>query len=411
MKLPYRTPLGWKTPPLGAVATALVPQRDKPEDLNGPIPWVRIEDFDGPEISRSKSGQGVTPETVAAMNLRVMPIGTVVCTCSCSMGTTALVTAPLVTNQTFIGIVPDPAHLESRYLYYALAAYKPHLDAEATGAIQQYLSRDDFLHLRLPLPPLPLQQTIADYLDAETSWIDALLRDAERRRHLAQERVWARFFEKVTSTHAPRVPLRRVLLSISDGPFGSAFTSGDYTDDGAFVVRLGNIGLAEFHFEPEARIPMTLYASFLRHHVRPGDLLIAGLGDEGRHAGRACVAPNLGPAMVKGKCFCARVDEGLADPRYLALYLSSSLGAQELALVSHGSGRVMINLEIAKALPVILPVLSLQTEIVDQTAADQNRADRVAAFLGRQIALLFERRQVLITAAVTGQLHIPGVAA
>jgi type I restriction enzyme, S subunit len=265
--------------------------------------------------------------------------------------------------------------------------------------------------LEVDAPTLPEQRVIADFLDAETTRIDVLLKRAEQLRRLAQERVWARFLDRMISTKAPRVPLRRALLSISDGPFGSAFTSSDYSDEGAFVVRLGNIGLAEFHREPEARIPMILYATFLRHHIRTGDLLIAGLGDEGRHAGRACVAPNLGPAMVKGKCFCARVDEGLADPRYLALYLSSSFGAQELALVSHGSGRVMINLEIAKAVPTVLPELALQVEIAEQTAADQDRADRVDALLGRQIALLIERRLALITAAVTGQLEITRVAA
>jgi type I restriction enzyme S subunit len=177
------------------------------------------------------------------------------------------------------------------------------------------------------------------------------------------------------------------------------------------VVRLGNIGMAHFDGTPAARIPMTLYTSFLRHRVEAGDLLIAGLGDEGRHAGRACLAPDLGPAMVKGKCFCARVDEGLADPRYLALYLSSYLGAQEVALVSHGSGRVMINVEIAKALPVILPAMARQREIVDKTRAEQERANRAGALLDRQVDLLLERRQALITAAVTGQLEIPWVAA
>lgn len=306
--------------------------------------------------------------------------------------------------------------MDPRFFAYAMRAqaYSGFPRAMARGIREggaDFRRWDTLGELPLPLPPDPQLSIIADYLDAETARIDALVEDAERLRQLAQDRVWARFLERVTSTTAPRVPLRRVLLSISDGPFGSAFTSGDYSDEGAFIVRLGNIGMAEFHHEPEARIPMTLYASFLRHQVRPGDLLIAGLGDEGRHAGRACVAPDLGPAMVKGKCFCAHVDAGLAEPRYLALYLSSSLGAQELALVSHGSGRVMINLEIAKALPIVLPVRSLQTEIVDHTAADQDRADRVRALLGRQIALLLERRQALITAAVTGQLEIHGVAA
>jgi type I restriction enzyme S subunit len=278
---------------------------------------------------------------------------------------------------------------------------------ERSTAFDATVARD----LLLPVPPLGEQTRIADNLDAETARIDGILAASRRIELLMSERVWSRFCAMAAASGAPKVPLRRVLLSIVDGPFGSAFTSGDYTNDGAFVVRLGNIGMAQFRETPAARIPMELYGSFLRHRVEAGDLLIAGLGDEGRHAGRACLAPDLGPAMVKGKCFCARVNERVADPRYLALYLSSALGVDEVALVSHGSGRMMINLEIAKALPVVLPPPSRQTEIVDATLLEKERADRAIDLLGRQIDLLLERRQALITAAVTGQLAIPGVAA
>jgi type I restriction enzyme, S subunit len=311
-------------------------------------------------------------------------------------------------------VVLRPEAVDSRYLYWLLLSettrQELHSHVQSVTRSQQRARPADISKMWIEVPPRRDQQAIADYLNAETKQIDAVLVDAARLARLAEERVWGRFCEMVTSTGAAKAPLRRVLRSITDGPFGSAFKSSDYSDEGAFVVRLGNIGLAEFHEEPAARIPMTLYDSFLRHQVRPGNLLIAGLGDEGRHAGRACVAPDLGPAMVKGKCFCAQIDERLADPRYLALYLSSSLGAQEVALVAHGSGRVMINLEIAKALPVILPALSRQTAIVEETEAEQERANRVGAVLGRQVELLVERRQAMVTAAVTGQLDITDVA-
>ena len=40
--------------------------RDKPTDLTGPIPWVRIEDFDGQFIAGSKSEQGVDELTISS---------------------------------------------------------------------------------------------------------------------------------------------------------------------------------------------------------------------------------------------------------------------------------------------------------------------------------------------------------
>jgi type I restriction enzyme S subunit len=105
------------------------------------------------------------------------------------------------------------------------------------------------------------------------------------------------------------------------------------------------------------------------------------------------------------------VNSGLAKPEYLALYLSSSLGVEEIASASHGSTRAMINLDIVKSMQVHLPSLKRQEEIVQAVHRERTRVDGVLSAIGHEIDLLIERRQALITAAVTGQIEIPGVAA
>src|SRR5262249_53523440 len=143
------------------------------------------------------------------------------------------------------------------------------------------------------------------------------------------------------------LPFRRVLYSIIDGPFGSSFSSSDYVDDGAKVIRLGNIGFGEYRSADQASVSIDLYKRFESYAVRGGDLLIAGLGDARNHAGRACVSPDLGLAIVKGKCFRARVNPRIGDSRFFALLLSSPIG--EAAMEGRGSTRSMINLEIVKS--------------------------------------------------------------
>ena len=303
--------------------------------------------------------------------------------------------------------------LDLGFLRYALNSdvVRAQLTRAAKGTTRQILTRDDFRSITIVVPARQRQGAIADYLDGETKRIDSLVDNRRQLLDAVTERPWALFVELVMGAKADRVPLRRALLSITDGPFGSAFSSDDYSDEGAFVVRLGNIGFAGFRHEPAAFLPLHIYERFPRCRVHPGDLLVAGLGDEKNHAGRACVAPELGPAMVKGKCFCAAVNAAVALPEYLALYLSSSLGIEEVGSVSHGSTRAMINLGIVKSVLVHLPSLRLQEEIVSAVRDERKRADRATAAIGREIDLLRERRQALITAAVTGQIEIPGVAA
>lgn len=147
-------------------------------------------------------------ETVSEMNLRVFPAGTVVCTCSCDMGTTAITDRPLVTNQTFIGLVPRSSRIVADFLYYSLQAHRAKLNADATGAIQSYLSRDDFRALRLPLPEPIVQREIASFLDVETGRIDALI-DKKQRLARQVERRFAHFERQMAlGADAPVVPIR-----------------------------------------------------------------------------------------------------------------------------------------------------------------------------------------------------------
>ena len=95
----------------------IVPQRDKPKEFGGNIPWCRIEDIDGKYLAGTKSGQYVTEETIKKMNLRLIPEGAVICSCSASLGVQAILTVPCITNQTFIGIIPG-RNLSKEYLIF-----------------------------------------------------------------------------------------------------------------------------------------------------------------------------------------------------------------------------------------------------------------------------------------------------
>jgi hypothetical protein len=70
-----------------------------------------------------------------------------------------------------------------------------------------------------------------------------------------------------------------------------------------------------------------------------------------------------------------------------------------------------INLDIAKAALVPLPDLETQRELVRRWTTERERVEAAATAVVRQIDLLVEHRQALITAAVTGAIDIPEVAA
>ena len=169
-----KIPAEWDVLNLVAHTSMLTPMRDRPENLDGPIPWVRIEDFEGKYIESSKAGLGVSMKTVKEMNLKVYPIGTILCTSSCIMGKCAIVSRELVSNQRFIGIIPDRT-TDKTYLYYLMTSNAERMNFLSTGALQANLSRSAFEHLKVQFPPYSEQQEIAAYLDDKCEKIDELI--------------------------------------------------------------------------------------------------------------------------------------------------------------------------------------------------------------------------------------------
>jgi len=149
----------------------IVPMRDKPKDLTGNIPWCRIEDFDGMYLSKSKTNQGVTKETIKKMNLKIYPKNTLLVSCSADLGRCAIVKKELVTNQTFIGLVPQNDY-DVRFLYYLMSNSKNKLNTLSTGTTISYLPRNEFENFEVKIPLLEEQQKIANTLSSFDNLIE-----------------------------------------------------------------------------------------------------------------------------------------------------------------------------------------------------------------------------------------------
>jgi type I restriction enzyme S subunit len=144
----------------------MVPMRDKPKEFSGSIPWVRIEDFDGKYLYESKSRRCVDTNTIEAMKLKVYPPGTVLCSCSARLGVCTIAGVDLVSNQTFIGLVPDSSAVSSEFLFYRMLSHADDLQRLSSGTTIAYLSREKFEEFEVLAPPLPEQQKIAAILSS-----------------------------------------------------------------------------------------------------------------------------------------------------------------------------------------------------------------------------------------------------
>jgi type I restriction enzyme S subunit len=389
-------PEHWNVARLGYECDTVVPMRDKPEDLTGEIPWIRIEDFNGKYISSSKSGQGVSEATVSAMNLKVFPAGSVLCSCSCSMGATAIVTRPLVTNQTFIGIVPKSGYL-SDFLFYLFLAATDHLNSIGTGAIQSYLSRDDFRRLRIPHPKYSEQLSITSFLDRETAKIDALIAEQQRLIELLKEKRQAVISHAVTKGLNP----------------------DDVTMKDSGIEWLGEVPT---HWEIK---PLKRAVTLQRGHDLPSDNRIEGevpIVSSGGITGYHNEAITSAPTIVTGRY--GTIGEFIYVEKN-CWPLNTSLYAVEMydnlpkflwyMLQSYKEHFILNSLKAAvpgvdrndiHPIKITIPYTDEQAEIVAFLDKETTKLDTLTAEAQHGIELLKERRAALISAAVTGKIDV-----
>ena len=288
---------------------------------------------------------------------------------------------------------PRPG-VDARYYAYLLRdlARRGFISSLAKGIRERSTAFDveAFRSLVLPVPPLTTQQSIADYLDAETTRIDALIERKRRMVKLSQER-WrasaAREMLRLLQEHR-QIPLRRLVRCL-DGkrvplsaderglrqgpyPYYGASTIVDYVDDFLFdedLVLVGEDGaqLGEPSYPISQRVGGKIWVNNHAHVLRPLGL----------------------------------------DPDLLVFHLNT------LDRVPYMSGatREKITQEDLGRIP--FPVMSIeeQREVAARLTLTRTQCDNLAQRLDVQMALLSEHRQALITAAVTGQLDIPGLAA
>ncbi len=375
-------------------------------DAAAGTPWVAIGDMSrGSEVLTT--AKSLTTAGLASRGLIPERPGTVLFAMYASVGAVATLGINATWNQAILGIVPNE-RTDARFVAYWLRHYAPQAVAEARSATQANLNAEQVANFPFPNSSLQSQRRIADFLDDRVARIDQIIAERGRQIELLDAQLsahWSALDGELLSRF-PMAPIRRLLKSIVDGPFGSSLTSAHYSDEGTRVIRLGNVGLGEFRDEDKAYVPSEYGDQLSAHAVSPGDLIMAGLGDERWPLGRCAVAPeDLGPAIVKADCYRIRLDDRMLH-EFAALFLSGTWSRAAFNLLSRGATRARLNTDLARGAEVPVASIAVQRSYCEAVRLALRDSAASRSTWERAIELLTEYKQSLITAAVTGELDV-----
>jgi restriction endonuclease S subunit len=189
--------------------------------------------------------------------------------------------------------------------------------------------------------------------------------------------------------------------SMTDGPFGSKLKSAHYVESGVRVIRLGNLGVGEFKNENKSYITQAHYETLRKHEVFPDDLIIAALAEP---VGRCCEVPqDLGAAIVKADCVRFVPHPGVSR-RYVMHWMNSPAGTANCESLSHGIGRLRINMADLRTMPVALAPIDEQSELVRQVEEAVTWLASMAAAVRDSTARVPALDQSILAKAFRGEL-------
>jgi type I restriction enzyme S subunit len=327
----------------------------------------------------------------------------------------------LVASTGFAVLRPRAAAVTSEFMAWA-ARSEPFIAlviAHSEGVGYPAIAPTRLAALKLAVPAIEEQHTIATFLDRETARIDALMAKNEELIRLLEEKRTALISHVVTKGLDPSVQMKDSgvpwlgeipahwdlirlgwLASVGNG---STPKRGDDTfwDDGTVPwIASGQVNdyviadAAEYISEQARR------ASHLS--IFPIGTILVGMVGQGRTRGMsarlaiaACINQNVAGVTVS---------QGRLDPRYLHLFFQACY--EPLRNLGRGGNQDALNCEIIGGFKVLVPTPEEQVAIARAFDAHDHALEQARSAAHRQIALLREHRQALITAAVTGQIDV-----
>ncbi|WP_177328092.1 restriction endonuclease subunit S [Streptomyces atratus] len=305
--------------------------------------------------------------------------------------------------------------LDARFSYYWLGS-RPFQEyvyaALVVGATNQIeLNRDRLGDAPIPLPPLEEQRRIADFLDAETAHMSKLTAALQRFEQEVREReraVLARLLNagaQHPQSDLPSgwrwTPLMHLTNQLRQIMYGIVLP-GPNVADGVPIVKGGDVAANRLSLETLNRTTHQIESGYERSRLAGGDLVIAIRGS----VGEVAVVPTelTGANLTQD---AARISVGPStDAKWLRLALESPLVIHQIQQRVTGATIKGINIWDLKRVLVPTPSSPCQRDLAEEAGRTMATHETLRSRVAQHRKLVAERRQALITAAVTGQFDV-----
>lgn len=292
------------------------------------------------------------------------------------------------------------------------------------GAVPS-ISQSQIAGMSVPCPPRNEQEQIVRYLDSMTAKINKLIRAKKKQIALLQEQRQAIINQAVTKGLDPNVEMkdsgidwigeipkdwRMPHLSFLTTKIGSGKTPRGgaeiYQESGVRFIRSQNVYFNSLVTDNLQYISESIDATMPSTRVLKDDVL---LNITGASIGRCCVYRSDLRANVNQHVCIIRCRKDLILPDYLASVLFSRVGQEAISHCQNEGNRESLTFPQIGAFFIPLPSIEEQQQILGFVAGRVKPIEDVIERINKEIDLLGEYKQSLVSSVVTGQIDVRNI--
>lgn len=386
----------------------------KPDDLNDFVPVTNTKE------KLTKLGSGIA---------KIVPEETPLICCIGSIGKLGFSNQKVAFNQQINAVCFNTSIINKKFGFYFLYTQEAQHNFYANGNVLKILNSENHKRIQIPLPPLPEQQAIADYLDDKCAQIDNITATINEQIDVLKQYKKSVITEAVTKGLNPNAPmkdsgvewigripkhwevvkLKYALENNSEkikvGPFGSTLKTSDYVDFGKWVYNQRTV--LDNNFKSNSIfISEEKYNLLSGFKVNEDDILITTRGSIGKIA----IVPKHFKEGILHPCLMKfRIDRVILNYQIIKhIFNNTDFIKEQFNYMSNGTTIDVIYSYNLKEIFLPVPSIHEQQAIADYLDDKCAKIDAVIADKQTQLETLAAYKKSLIYEYVTGKKSVPG---
>lgn len=384
----------------------------KEEDIN----WITPGDISDNNYYIAEVQNKISRIAIEDNACQLYPSGSIFVVCVGTIGKVCLTTFDASCNQQINVLVPNGCN--NKFLTYYIMSIKEILKLNANASLLAIISQEKTKNIVTLIPPINEQQSIASFLDAKTKPIDDIISKREKQIELLEEMKSAIISHAVTKglnldakmkdsgiEWIGEIPehwgvKRLKFLGIVNNGLTYSPQNVCEEDDGILVLRAPNIQNNKLDLSDKVYVKCDIPDRMM---IRKGDILICSRNGSISLVGKATlidrdITATYGAFMIvfrsRGNSTYVSYLVNTVIPKYKGLYSTTTIN--------------QITKTMFGAMYVPVAPINEQQVIASYIVTETSKLDARIAKRRKQIELLQEYKQALITDAVTGKIDVRG---